>query len=142
MNNKQFLQIGLLFVIAIVLISFAVNFDKLFRRWFGNDGPVDYDDTPLPQGDIDPNFDTRPYVARLQEVLQVMLDSSPRCDAYYALLQLGDVEFVMVCNAYKNELGRTLRSDMDSMVYDGCNVFWNRYGVQVRRRMNRLNVIG
>lgn len=142
--KNRWITIALVIVILIILVSFTTEFTGMFKRWFGEEDfePVDYEDTPIPPGSLDPEFDSAPYVARLIEVLRFLWDSSPRCDAYRRLLELSDPEFVIVCNDYKNQVGRTLRSDMDAQIYDGCNVFYNRYGVQVRERMDQLGVIG
>ena len=142
--TKTIVTVAFIVVMLLIMISFSTQLTRAFKRWFGEEqrAPVDYDDTPLPPGEIANDFDTAPYVARLREVLRFLWDSEPRCDAYQRLLELSDPEFVMVCNDYKNTVGQTLRSDMDRMLYDGCNVFWNRYGVQVRNRMDELNVIG
>lgn len=119
----------------------------MFSNWFGqeeNERPADeYPDTPVDPEEVSPGFDPMPYVIRLQEVLRNWFwDSSARCDVYERLMGLTNGDFITVCNAYKQTTGRTLRSDMDATLYDGCNVFYNRYGVQVRNRMDDLEIYG
>lgn len=141
---KKIIAAVVVITVIILLVSFSTQLTKAFKRWFGEEEeePVDYPDTPMPSGEVADDFDPTAYVTRLREVLKFLWDSSPRCDAYERLLDLSNPEFVMVCNEYKNTVGRTLRSDMDSMLYDGCNLVYNRYGVEVRERMDELNIIG
>lgn len=144
-STYQIAIAGVILLIIFVLYTFGKEFQTALSRFMGNEAaePVDYEDTPLPiDVPLTDDFDATPYVVRLIEVLRFLLDSSVRCDAYKDLLALNDAEFITVTNEYKHETGRTLRSDMDAQLYDGCNVLFNRYGVQVRDRMDALGVIG
>lgn len=141
-KTSWILSAALIVLVLFLFYRFGRGATGLFNQWFREEDFVDHPDTPVPDGPIDPEFDPAPYVARLQEVLQFLWDSSPRCDAYKRLLELTDAEFVIVCNAFKNDTGQSLRAAMDEQLYDGCNVFFNRHGVEVRRRMDALNVIG
>ncbi|WP_282782238.1 hypothetical protein [Phaeodactylibacter xiamenensis] len=144
-NNKQLIQVGVSVVILVVLVVFVTSASKAIRRMFGfGEEQQDLPETPL-AGDqpIPLDFDPLPLTTRLYEVLNSwLLDASPRCKAYKQMMELTDNEFIMVCNAYYNNYGRSLRSDMDATLQSGCTVFWTQWNNRVRRRMDELKVVG
>ena len=128
----------------MILIVFISSSAKAIKRLFGfEDDRPQYQDTPMVVDVPLPlSFDPTPMVVRLKEVHGFMLDASPRCKAYKALMELGDNEFIMVCNEYYRNGGDTLRSDIESTFQSGCSVFGTNWQSKVLKRMENLKVIG
>lgn len=142
-DNRQLLQVAVAVAILAVLIVFISSSAKAIKRLFGfDDGRPQYQDTPLiVDVPIPVGYDPTPMVVRLMEVHRWLLDASPRCRAYKALMDLGDNEFILVCNEYYRNGGRTLRSDMEATFQSGCSIFSTNWQDRVLKKMDDLGVI-
>jgi CTP:phosphocholine cytidylyltransferase-like protein len=135
------------FIIVIVLLFKGFKSLKSFFSFGGDprDENPDFDSTEYLEGlPISSDFSLESYLVELHDSVTATLifNQSIRCSAYKRFYnELNDNEFIAVCNAYYDVYGRTLKSDINNTIVNGCSVFGTNWEKRVIERINKLNIV-
>lgn len=140
---KAFFQANKKTITAAILVAIVVFIIYQYGKGKGSFNPLPTDGGTGSNANLLSTADAqnvRELVLRIKSDIYGVNVWQRDTESYYTFSAMSDTLFVAVCNDYKNLVGNSIRTDMESEYYNMQSIALGGVITAIYQRMDRLNI--